>query len=130
MATRFRGFLPVVIDVETGGFNSATDALLEIAAVTVGFTEDGSLDLMESISYHVTPFEGANIEPARDIIFVDGPADDLDHAASTPRFGGKIGIDATAKGKMEGLSREWPPDIVMSDEIKRLVDIKWGRYGI
>ena len=73
---------------------------------------------------------GANIEPARDIIFVDGPADDLDHAASTPRFGGKIGIDATAKGKMEGLSREWPPDIVMSDEIKRLVDGKWGRYGI
>ncbi|ROO32302.1 ribonuclease T [Salinisphaera japonica] len=64
MATRFRGFLPVVIDVETGGFNSATDALLEIAAVTVGFTDDGSLDLMESISYHVKPFEGANIEPA------------------------------------------------------------------
>ena len=64
MATRFRGFLPVVIDVETGGFNSASDALLEIAAVTVGFTEDGSLDLMESISYHVTPFEGANVEPA------------------------------------------------------------------
>ena len=64
MATHFRGFLPVVIDVETGGFNSASDALLEIAAVTVGFTEDGSLDLMESISYHVTPFEGANVEPA------------------------------------------------------------------
>ncbi|AWN14551.1 ribonuclease T [Salinisphaera sp. LB1] len=64
MATRFRGFLPVVIDVETGGFNAATDALLEIAAVTVGFEEDGQLAVRESASYHVTPFEGANIEPA------------------------------------------------------------------
>lgn len=64
MATRFRGFLPVVIDVETGGFNSATDALLEIAAVTVGFEEDGQLAVRESASYHVAPFEGANIEPA------------------------------------------------------------------
>jgi 4-hydroxy-3-polyprenylbenzoate decarboxylase len=73
---------------------------------------------------------GANIDPARDVVFVDGPIDDLDHAASTPRFGSKIGIDATAKGKMEGFSREWPPDIVMSDEIKRLVDGKWSRYGI
>ncbi|RJS94389.1 ribonuclease T [Salinisphaera sp. Q1T1-3] len=64
MATRFRGFLPVVVDVETGGFNAATDALLEIAAVTVGFDDDGQLGLRESTSYHVAPFEGANIEPA------------------------------------------------------------------
>lgn len=64
MASRFRGFLPVVIDVETGGFNQATDALLEIAAVTVGFDDEGTLDLRESISYHVTPFEGSNIEAA------------------------------------------------------------------
>lgn len=63
MATRFRGFLPVVIDVETGGFNAGTDALLEIAAVTVGFDDDGHLDIRESTSYHVAPFEGANIEP-------------------------------------------------------------------
>lgn len=64
MANRFRGFLPVVIDVETGGFNSQTDALLEIAAVTVGFDENLELRINESISYHVAPFEGANIEPA------------------------------------------------------------------
>ncbi|WP_006915044.1 ribonuclease T [Salinisphaera shabanensis] len=64
MAQRFRGFLPVVIDVETGGFNNATDALLEIAAVTVDFNADGELELRESVSYHVEPFEGANIEPA------------------------------------------------------------------
>ena len=64
MAQRFRGFLPVVVDVETGGFNNATDALLEIAAVTVDFNADGELELRESVSYHVEPFEGANIEPA------------------------------------------------------------------
>lgn len=64
MANRFRGFLPVVIDVETGGFNSATDALLEIAAVTVDFNADAKLDIRESMAYHVAPFEGANIEPA------------------------------------------------------------------
>ena len=64
MAQRFSGFLPVVVDVETGGFNNATDALLEIAAVTVDFNADGELELRESVSYHVEPFEGANIEPA------------------------------------------------------------------
>ncbi|MES1929626.1 ribonuclease T [Salinisphaera dokdonensis CL-ES53] len=64
IAQRFRGFLPVVVDVETGGFNNATDALLEIAAVTVDFNSDGDLELCESVSYHVEPFEGANIEPA------------------------------------------------------------------
>lgn len=64
IASRFRGFLPVVVDVETGGFNHNTDALLEIAAVTVAFNADGDLDLHESVSYHVAPFEGANIEPA------------------------------------------------------------------
>ena len=73
---------------------------------------------------------GANIDPARDIFFVDGPADDLDHAMSKPRYGSKIGIDATAKGMTEGRSREWPPDIVMSEEIKRLVEGKWSEYGI
>lgn len=64
MTHRFRGFLPVVIDVETGGFNAATDALLEIAAVTVDFDDDGRLGIRESAAYHVAPFEGANIEPA------------------------------------------------------------------
>ncbi len=71
-----------------------------------------------------------NIDPARDIVFVDGPVDDLDHASATPKYGSKVGIDATAKGPMDGRAREWPPDIVMSEEIKRLVDSKWDQYGI
>lgn len=64
LASRFRGFLPVVVDVETGGFNAQTDALLEIAAVTVTYDEDGSLVPDEEIGFHIKPFEGANIEKA------------------------------------------------------------------
>lgn len=64
IADRFRGFYPVVVDVETGGFNSKTDALLEIAAVLVDPQEDGTLLRGETFRYHVKPFEGANLEPA------------------------------------------------------------------
>ncbi len=64
MADRFRGFLPVVVDVETGGFNAKTDALLEIAAVLLEIDGDGHLQRGETIRYHVKPFEGANIEEA------------------------------------------------------------------
>ncbi|MEM6641054.1 MAG: ribonuclease T [Pseudomonadota bacterium] len=64
MADRFRGFLPVVIDVETGGFNAQTDALLEIAAAIVRFDESGALHRVSSVRYHILPFPGANLEPA------------------------------------------------------------------
>ena len=63
-ATRFRGFLPVVIDVETGGFNAKTDALLEIAAVFIEMRSDGTLARGETHRYHVAPFPGSNLEPA------------------------------------------------------------------
>ncbi|MGB0514412.1 MAG: ribonuclease T [Wenzhouxiangellaceae bacterium] len=62
--TRFRGFLPVVVDIETGGFNAATDALLEIAACIIEMDEDGRVAPGDIIMRHVEPFEGANIEQA------------------------------------------------------------------
>ena len=71
-----------------------------------------------------------NIDPSQDILFASGPLDDLDHASPTPKYGSKLGIDATAKGPSEGRQREWPPDIVMSPEIVELVDSKWAEYGI
>ncbi|MDA0988800.1 MAG: menaquinone biosynthesis decarboxylase [Chloroflexi bacterium] len=71
-----------------------------------------------------------NLDASQDIIFASGPVDDLDHASPTPRLGSKVGIDATAKGPLEGRTREWPPDIVMTDEIKALVDRKWQDYGL
>lgn len=61
---RFRGFLPVVVDVETGGFNASSDALLEIAAVTLKMDSDGVLHIDESVCRAIDPFEGANIEAA------------------------------------------------------------------
>ena len=63
MAQRFRGFLPVVVDVETGGFNEATDALLQVAAVLLDIDEDGRFYCSETVSCHVTPFAGANLDP-------------------------------------------------------------------
>ncbi len=59
---RFRGFLPVVVDVETAGFNAQTDALLEIAAVMVNMDEHGQLFIADKVSCHVVPFEGANLD--------------------------------------------------------------------
>lgn len=64
IADRFRGFLPVVVDVETGGFNSQTDALLEMAAVIVEAQADGTLTRGETFRYHIKPFAGANMDPA------------------------------------------------------------------
>ena len=64
MARRFRGFLPVVVDIETGGFNSETDALLEIAAVLIEMDADGVLTRGATHSLHVQPFEGARLDPA------------------------------------------------------------------
>ncbi|WP_205894660.1 ribonuclease T [Pseudomonas oryzihabitans] len=64
MARRFRGYLPVVVDVETGGFNAATDALLEIAATTVAMDDEGVLYPDHTYFFRVEPFAGANIEPA------------------------------------------------------------------
>ena len=62
IADRFRGFLPVVVDVETGGFVAETDALLEIAACIIEMDDDGRVRPGPLVSAHVTPFAGANIE--------------------------------------------------------------------
>jgi ribonuclease T len=63
MAERFRGFLPVVVDVETGGFDAEHDALLEIAAVPLTMDAAGFLRLQPVVSTHVEPFPGANLDP-------------------------------------------------------------------
>lgn len=62
LAERFRGYFPVVVDVETGGFNAAKDALLEIAAVTLRQDDNGFLQIDDSFHAHIAPFPGANIE--------------------------------------------------------------------
>jgi ribonuclease T len=64
LATRFRGFMPVVVDVETGGFNSSTDALLEVAAVILEMNADGDLQRKSTVWHHVQPFPGGRLDPA------------------------------------------------------------------
>lgn len=64
IATRFRGFLPVVVDVETAGFNAKTDALLEIACIPILMNEEGKLYQGQPLNAHIEPFAGANLEPA------------------------------------------------------------------
>ncbi|GAP65436.1 RNAse T [Mizugakiibacter sediminis] len=63
LAERFRGFLPVIVDVETGGFDAERDALLEIAAVTVRMDADGCLHPEPAVAANVVPFPGANLDP-------------------------------------------------------------------
>ncbi len=74
-------------------------------------------------------YVGANVDPKRDVVITEGPLDHLDHAPTLQFFGGKLGIDATAKGPLEG-TREWPPEIEMSGEVRALVDRRWDEYGI
>ena len=71
-----------------------------------------------------------NIDPQRDIDFVMGPVDSLDHASRLPNFGSKMGVDATRKWKEEGFVRPWPEVIRMSDEVKQRVDLLWKKAGL
>jgi 4-hydroxy-3-polyprenylbenzoate decarboxylase len=72
---------------------------------------------------------GANVDPKRDVVLAEGPLDHLDHAPTLQFYGGKLGIDAAHKGPDEG-AREWPPEIVMTSEVRKLVDARWSEYGI
>lgn len=71
-----------------------------------------------------------NIDPQRDIEFVMGPIDSLDHASRLPNFGSKMGVDATRKWKEEGFARPWPDVITMTPEVKARVDELWKKAGL
>jgi 4-hydroxy-3-polyprenylbenzoate decarboxylase len=71
-----------------------------------------------------------NVDPRRDVLLGEGPLDVLDHSSPTADFGSKMGIDATRKLPEENHPREWPKDIDMSDDVRRLVDARWKEYGL
>ncbi len=71
-----------------------------------------------------------SIDPKRDILFSEGPIDELDVASCYAYYGTKIGIDATAKGPEEGMKRPWPDEIVMTSDIQKLVEKRWKEYGL
>ena len=87
---------------------------------------DTNIQDLQEVSWRVLN----NLDPKRDIVFGEGPLDELDHAAARDFSGSKIGIDATRKTSEEGMERPWPEDIVMPEAIKRLVGSRWKEYGL
>jgi len=71
-----------------------------------------------------------NVDWSRDVMIADGPVDHLDHASYSHSYGGKIGIDATAKRPEEGYTRGWPKVVEMSPEVKARVDALWKELGL
>jgi len=100
--------------------------LMALTKILVVVDHDVDVENISEVSWRI----GTNIDPSRDLVILKGPADDLDHASEVPKFGGKIGIDATSKGVIDGFKRNWPDEIVMNEEIKNLVDRKWHEYNI
>jgi len=99
--------------------------LLSLAKSVVVVDEWVDVHDYDEVFFRVT----ANVDPKRDVLLSEGPLDHLDHAPTRQFYGGKMGIDATHKGLAEG-TREWPEEIVMSDEVRSLVDRRWAEYGI
>ncbi len=99
---------------------------MAISKIIVVFDDDVNIKSLSDAMYVMCN----NIDPERDINFVKGPVDTLDHSSRQPGFGSKMVIDATRKWTEEGFGREWPEKIKMSEDIIKLVDEKWKEYGI
>ncbi len=99
--------------------------MLSLTKAVVVVDEHVNVHDYEEVFFYV----GANVDPGRDVLISEGPLDHLDHAPTHQFFGGKLGIDATAKGTDEG-TRPWPEEIEMAEEIRALVDSRWEEYGI
>jgi 4-hydroxy-3-polyprenylbenzoate decarboxylase len=99
--------------------------LLSLSKSVVVVDEHVDVHDYAQVFFHVC----ANVDPKRDVVLTDGPLDQLDHSSVLPCFGGKIGFDATTKGPGEG-TREWPPEIEMSPEIRARVDARWVELGL
>lgn len=88
--------------------------------------EDVNVHDEQSVMFAV----GANVDPRRDTFIVDGPMDILDHATPYWGAGSKMCIDATRKIQGEGIVRDWPVSLSMSEDVRRLVDGRWDSYGL
>jgi 4-hydroxy-3-polyprenylbenzoate decarboxylase len=100
--------------------------LMMLAKLIIVVDDDVDVQNLSEVMWRVFN----NIDPERDTTVVKGPLDALDHSSPLPHFGSKMGIDATKKWPSEGHTREWPEDIIMTEEIKDLVNRKWKQYGI
>lgn len=105
ISSRFRGYLPVVVDLETGGFNSKTDAMLEMAAITIDMDKAGQLIPSDRFFFNIEPFKGANIErTALEFTGID-PTNPLRLAVPEQEAISKIFVGIRKKVKLSGCSR-------------------------
>ena len=101
--------------------------LLMLAKNVIVVDEWVNVHDLSEVAWRVTN----NIDPARDLVIVEGPTDDLDHAALRHRYGGKLGIDATEKrAPLDRVEQPWPDEILMSDEVRQRVTMRWREYGL
>jgi 4-hydroxy-3-polyprenylbenzoate decarboxylase len=100
--------------------------LMMLAKTIVVVSDHVNVQDLSEVAWRAT----GNIDPRRDVVLVDGPMDDLDHAAVRHRFGGKMGIDATEKTEMDGIGQPWPDEIAMTEEVRALVTRRWKDYGL
>jgi 4-hydroxy-3-polyprenylbenzoate decarboxylase len=96
-----------------------------ITKVIVVVEQDQNIHDLSVLAFEVLN----NIDPERDLEFVLGPVDILDHASRLPMYGSKVGIDATRKWPEEGFTRAWPEKSKMSPPISELVTDRWKEYG-
>ena len=89
---------------------------------------DDDVDVQDTRS--VAWFVLNNLDAQHDVVMMPGPVDDLDHGSYAPALGVKIGVDATRKSADEGYTREWPPDMVMDENTRKLVSGRWKEYGL
>jgi len=100
--------------------------LMMLAKTIVVVSEHVNIHDLSEVAWRAT----GNIDPRRDLVIVEGPMDDLDHAALRHRFGGKLGIDATEKGPLDDVAQPWPHEILMSEEVRLRVTRRWTEYGL
>jgi 4-hydroxy-3-polyprenylbenzoate decarboxylase len=99
--------------------------LMMLAKTIVVVSEHVNVHDLSEVAWRAT----GNIDPKRDLLLIEGPMDDLDHAALRHRFGGKLGVDATEKGPMDDVAQAWPEEIVMTDDVRERVSRRWKDYG-
>ncbi len=100
--------------------------LMMLAKSIIVVSEHVNVHDLSEVAWRAT----GNMDPKRDLVIVEGPMDDLDHAALRHRYGGKLGVDATEKSDLDEVSQPWPEEIVMSEEVRALVTRRWKDYGI
>jgi 4-hydroxy-3-polyprenylbenzoate decarboxylase len=100
--------------------------LMMLAKTIVVVSEHVNVHDLSEVAWRAT----GNIDPRRDLMIIEGPMDDLDHAALRHRYGGKLGVDATEKSALDDVAQPWPDEITMTEEMRERVTRRWKEYGL